>query len=174
MSTPGVSLDANIRQLLDQQNELLNRIAKLEKPQGKDIWDKLGVLSSLLIAVVGGVFSYVYNSQQSRQSKISEAHQARLEEVQTVGTFMPFLVGTDETARSIVLAEVEQLSNQQTAILIAEHVSSATIASGNANGNQGALKFLEDTANNGATPEYKKLASAALAKIHAAQAAAKR
>jgi hypothetical protein len=173
MATPVTGLDANIRQLLDQQNELLKRVAALEKPQ-KDIWDKLGALSGLLIALVGGYFSYMYSSQQSRQSLISEGHQTRLEEIQTVGTFTPFLVGTDDTARSIALAEVEQLPNQQTVIAIAEHVSLDKIAKGDPNGEPGALKFLENAANNAATPAFKKMANEALTKIHAAQATLKR
>jgi hypothetical protein len=170
MATPTLTLDDNVKRLLDQQDQLLKKIAALEKP-GKDFWDKLGALSGLLIALVGGVFSYVYNAQQSKQSQITENHQTRLEEVQTVGTFMPFLVGNDATARSIALAEIEQLPNQQTAILIAEHVTSAQIASGNPNGDPAALKFLQTVAKNGTNPNFKKLASDALTRIEAVKTA---
>lgn len=170
MASPILSSDENVKRLLDQQDQMLKKIAALEKAGNKDFWDKLGALSGLLIALVGGLFSYVYNAQQSKQSEITESHQAKLEEVQTVSSFMPFLVGTDATARSIALAEIEQLPNQQTAIVIAEHVTSAQIASGNTNPDPAALKFLQNVAKNGSNPEFKKLASDAVNRIQAAMA----
>lgn len=169
MTTNTEDLQGSMLRLLGQQDQLLKRIAALEKPEGKDRWDKLGALSGLLIAIVGGLFSYLYSYQQSHQSQISENHQAKLEEVQTVGTFMPYLVGNDNAAKNIALSEVENLLDAQSAVLIAEHINSAKIASGNAGPDPVVVNFLQHMANNGKTPANRQLASAALNKIRAAQ-----
>lgn len=173
MATPTLTLDENLKRLLDQQNQLLNKVAALEKTQGKDGWDKLGALSGLLIALVGGLFSYLYSHEQSRQSQISENHQTKLEEVQTVGTFMQYLVGNDEASKSIALSEVENLLDPQTAILIAEHINSAKVATGSSP-DPVVLRFLQNMATKGKTQANKDLANAALSRIRAAaQAPAK-
>lgn len=167
MTPDAQDLQQSIVRLLEQQDQLLKKIAALEKPEGKDRWDKLGALSGLLIAIVGGLFSYFYNYQQSRQAQMSESHQAKLEAVQTVGTFMPYLVGNDDTAKNIALSEVENLIDAQTAVLIAEHINSAKIASGSANPDPAVVHFLQHMAESGKTPANRDLANAALAKIRA-------
>lgn len=172
MATPTLTPDENLKRLLDQQNQLLVKVAALEKSQGKDAWDKLGALSGLLIAMVGGLFSYLYSSQQSHQSQISQNHQTKLEEVQTVGTFMPYLVGNDDASKSIALAEVENLLDAQTAVLIAEHINSAKAVNGSPD--PVVLRFLQNMATKGKTQANKDLANAALSRIRAAaQAPAK-
>ena len=167
MATPTLTPDENLKRLLDQQDQLLNKVVALEKPQGKDAWDKLGALSGLLIALVGGLFSYLYTTQQSRQSQISQNHQTKLEEVQTVGTFMPYLVGSDDAAKSIALSEVENLLDAQTAVLIAEHINSAKIATGGTAPDPVVLRFLQNMATRGKTQASKDLANAALSRIRA-------
>lgn len=164
MATPTLTPDENLKRLLDQQDQLLNKVAALEKSQGKDAWDKLGALSGLLIALVGGLFSYLYTTQQSRQSQISQNHQTKLEEVQTVGTFMQYLVGNDEASKSIALSEVENLLDPQTAVLIAEHINSAKVATGSSP-DPAVLRFLQNMATRGKTQSSKDLANAALSRI---------
>lgn len=168
MASPNLSLDENLKRLSDRQDELLKKVAGLEKPQGKDGWDKLGALSGVLIALVGGLFSYLYTSQQTQQSQISQNHQTKLEEVQTVGTFMPYLVGNDDAAKSIALSEVENLLDAQTAVLIAEHINSAKIATGGTAPDPVVLRFLQNMAAKGKTQANKDLANAALSRIRAA------
>lgn len=172
MATPTLISDANLKQLLDQQDQLLRKVAALEKPPGKDAWDKLGALSGVLIALVGGLFSYLYSYHQSRESDISQSHQTKLEEVQTVGTFMPYLVGNDDAAKSIALSEVENLLDAQTAVLIAEHINSAKTAAGASAPDPVVLRFLQNMAQNGKTQANKDLANKALVKIRADSPAA--
>lgn len=174
MTSDTQELQESVTRLLDQQEQLLKKVAALEKPEGKDRWDKLGALSGLLIAMVGGLFSYLYNYQQSRQSQMSENHQAKLEQVQTVGTFMPYLVGNDDAAKSIALSEVESLLDGQTAVLIAEHINTAKVASGSPNPDPTVVRFLQHMADNGKLQANRELASAALSRIRAAAPAAKR
>ena len=164
MATPSLIPDANLRQLLDQQDQILKRVSALEKP-AKDAWDKLGALSGLLIAVVGGLFSFLYSYHQSKQADISQKHQTKLEEVQTVGTFMPYLVGSDDVAKSIALSEVESLVDAPTAVPIAEHINSAKAAAGASGPDPVVLRFLQDLAANGKTQANKDLANQALVKI---------
>jgi hypothetical protein len=164
MATPTLVPDANLKQLLDQQDQILKKLADLEKPP-KDVWDKLGALSGLLIAVVGGLFSFLYSYHQSKQADISQIHQTKLEEVQTVGTFMPYLVGNDDAARSIALSEVENLLDASTAVQIAEHINSAKSAAGASAPDPVVLRFLQNMAANGKTRANKDLANQALVKI---------
>jgi len=169
MASDSQDLQASVLRLIDQQDQLLKQVAELKKAEGKDTWDKLGALSGLLIALVGGYFSYLYSSQQSRQSQISENRQTQLNKVQTVGTFMPYLVGKDDAAKDIALSEVETLIDAETASLIAEHMNSAQTSSGNASGDQAAVRFLQRMANNGKTQASKDAANKALSRIRAAQ-----
>jgi hypothetical protein len=169
MTSESQDLQQSVQQLLDQQDQLLKKVAALEKRDGKDAWDKLGALSGLLIALVGGLFSYLYSSEQSRQSQISENHQAQLERVQTVGTFMPYLVGNDDVARSVALSEVETLLDAPTAVLIAEHINTAKTASGNAAPDPVVLRFLQNMADKATTTQANKdIANKALLRIRAA------
>lgn len=169
MATPSLSLDETLKQMREQQDLLLKQVEALQKP-GKDLWDKMGALSGLLIALVGGLFSYLYSSQQARESAITQNHQTKLEEVQTVGTFMPYLVGKDDPAKSIALSEVENLLDAPTAVLIAEHINSAQTAAGTTVPDPVVLKFLQNMAANGKTQAGKDLANKALSKIQGKEA----
>lgn len=173
--TPNLQdLRESVSRLLDQQDQLLKKIAGLEKPPGKDRWDKLSALSGLAIAIVGGLFSYLYSAQQSHQTQVSDNHQAKIEEVQTVGTFMPYLVGNDQAAKNIALSEVENLLNAQTAVLMAEHINSAKMAAGSPTPDPAVLRFLQHMADNGKTSAVKELANAALTRIRTGEPPAKR
>lgn len=164
MATPMPSLDDTLRRLLDQQDQLLRRVAGLEKPQ-KDLWDKLGALSGLLIALVGGMFSYLYSSHQSKLDSINQSHQEKLQEVQTVGTFMPYLVGSDDAAKSVALSEVESILSAKAAIQIVEELNSARKSSGNPTPDPVAVRFLQRVADHGKTDDDKNLARQVLAKV---------
>jgi len=165
MATPTLSLDETLRRLLDQQDQLLKKVAGLEKPQGKDMWDKLGALSGLLIALVGGLFSFLYSYHQSRLDSINQAHQEKIQEVQTVGTFMPYLVGTDDNAKSIALAEVQSILGAKAAILIVEELNSAKKAGGSTSPDPVSLRFLQRVVENAKTDDDRNLARKVLAKV---------
>src|SRR5215470_336929 len=127
MATPSLDLQGTLSRLLEQQQQLLQRVADIQKPSGKDKWDKLGALSGLLIAIVGGLFSFLYSYHQSRQDQITQNHQEKLQEIQTVSNFMPYLVGTDDNAKNIALSELRDILSAKSAVLIAERLNSAKV-----------------------------------------------
>lgn len=143
-----MSLDEALKQLRNQQEQLLQKVTGLEKPQGKDMWDKLGALTGLLVAVVGGIFSFLYSYHQSNLDSITQAHQQKLQEVQTVGTFMPYLVGTDDSARSIAFAEVQSILGSKAAILIVDELNSARKTGTSAGPDPVAVRFLQRVVDN--------------------------
>lgn len=167
MASPILSSDA-LRQLLDKQDQLIAKVTALEKSQRKDFWDKLGASTGLLVALVGGVFSFLYSYHQSQADKITEAHQEKLQEVQTVGTFMPYLVGNDDAAKSIALAEVQSILSAKAAVQIVDELNSARKAAGNATPDPVAVRFLQRVIDNGKTAEEKKLATDVLEKVRGA------
>lgn len=148
---------------MEQQQELLRRVADLEKP-AKDKWDKLGALSGVLIAIVGGLFSFLYSSHQSTQDQLTQDHEAKLQEIQTVGTFMPYLVGTDDNAKTIALSELQDILSAKSAVLIAERLNSAKIATNAGKPDLAAINFLQRVAGS-EKPEEQQLAKAALSRV---------
>ena len=155
-----------MKQIQEQQRELLRKLGEFEKPQGKDIWDKLGAMTGLLVALVGGIFSFLYSYHQSSMDHLTEAHQQKIQEVQTVGTFMPYLVGTDDNARSVALAEVQSILGSRAAILIVDEMTSAKKAAGNPGPDPVALRFLQRVVENQKTPDDEKdLARKVMARI---------
>lgn len=165
MATPTLSSEETLRQLLDKQDQLLKKISALEERQGKDFWDKLGASTGLLVALVGGVFSFLYSYHQSKMDTITQSHQEKLQEVQTVGTFMPYLIGNDDAAKSIALAEVQSILSARAAIQIVDELNSAKKATGNATPDPVAVRFLQRVIENGKTPEEKQLATTVLQKV---------
>lgn len=170
MATPVQSSDETLRQLLDKQDLLLKKIAALEKPQ-KDLWDKLGASAGLLVAIVGGVFSYLYSSHQSQLDTITQAHEQKLQQVQTVGTFMPYLVGNDDAARSVALSEVRSILNADAAIQIVDELDSFKKAGGNAAPDPVAIRFLQRVVDNGKSAEEKEQAQKLLTRMRSAPVA---
>jgi len=164
MATPGLSLDETLKRLLDQQTQLMAKVSE-SKPQQKDGWDKLGALSGVLIALVGGLFSFLYSYHQSKLDTINQAHQQKIQEVQTVGTFMPYLVGTDDNAKSIALAEVQSILGAKAAILIVDELNSTRKSGGNAVPDPVALRFLQRMIDTAKINEDRELARKVLARV---------
>ena len=165
MATPSLGLDDTLKRLLDQQSEILKKLSA--EPPRKDTWDKLGALTGVLVALVGGLFSFLYSYHQSKLDYANEAHQEKLQEVQTVGTFMPYLVGNDDGARSLALAEVGNILSTRTAIHIVEALDSARKPNASAGPDPVAVNYLKHIVDEGKTDEDKELARKALARVAA-------
>lgn len=165
MATPSQSLDNTLRQILDKNDELIKKLSALEKNQTKDFWDKLGACTGLLVAIVGGVFSFLYSYHQSQLDKITETHQQKLQEVQTVGTFMPYLVGNDDAAKSVALDEVRSILSAEAAIQIVAELDGAKKAAGNAAPDPVAVRFLQHVIENGKSDAEKQLATTVLQRV---------
>ena len=166
MATPSPDLQGTLVRLLEQQEQLLQKVSDLQKPSGsgKDKWDKLGALSGLLIAIVGGLFSFLYSYHQSRQDDINQKHQEKLQEIQTVANFMPYLVGTDDNAKTIALSELQDILSAKSAVTIAERLNSAKAATNSGKPDMVAINFLHQVANSQKTDEQQ-VARAALTRV---------
>jgi tetratricopeptide (TPR) repeat protein len=84
----------------------------------KDGWDKLSALSGFLSAVVIGVVGVFFTqAYKSREIHIAEA--------QAVEKFLPYLVGTDETAKNGAVMAIATLGNTELAARLGVSFASA-------------------------------------------------
>jgi tetratricopeptide (TPR) repeat protein len=98
-------IDEQIKEFLDQQKTL---IEKLSKSKTKDRWDKLAILStflsSIVIAAIGIYFTSAYKAQEVRVS-----------EAQVIEKLVPHLSGTSENAKKGALLAAATLGNNEMA-----------------------------------------------------------
>jgi hypothetical protein len=77
------------------------------KAEGKDLWDKVStlstILSTILIAAVGGYFTHRFEERQAQE-------QRKIQETQAVAQLMPYLTGTDQQQKRAFVA-VKVLGN---------------------------------------------------------------
>jgi hypothetical protein len=138
-----------LQDLEEQHRELAKRVEEMRKPQEKDLWDKLGSLTGVIVAIVGGLFSLLYNYHQSKQDDAIKTNQAELQKIQLVGTFMPYLSGADERARTIALFEVQDILNAKAALALAVNVNSAKNAGGSVAPSDAAVAYIHSVAQTG-------------------------
>ena len=112
--------DSELSGILKKQAEILERLKRGSK---KDIWDKLAVmlplLSGLLIAAVGGYFTYIYDSHsRAQEERIRELQQRQLEieisnkGLERIDRLMPLINGLeskDESQRALAKMKLEVL-----------------------------------------------------------------
>ena len=67
----------------------------LEKAGGsrKDRWDKFATMSTFLstvvLAIIGGIFTHVYNSKQDERNEALKRQELKVAQIQTVEKFVP-------------------------------------------------------------------------------------
>jgi hypothetical protein len=144
-----------LEEIIAQQTRLMERIAALEKPHEKDVWDKLGTLTGVIVAIVGGLFSFLYSHYQSKQDDTNKQHLAKMQEIQAVGTFMPYLVGKDPDAKVIALFELGGTLGKPAAIIAAKGLNSALAASNDGKLDTSAVTYLQDVASTGNSQDQK-------------------
>jgi hypothetical protein len=144
------------------QEPLLTRPA-----QQKDGWDKLtassavlGFISGLLIAAVGGYFTYSYNQRQIDLNRTQMDHDAatkeqanRVLELEAVQKLIPILTSKDEQAKAAALISIQDLAHPE----LAAHF--AVLFKG-----QGSVQYLKQAASS-ANPSAKRTAFQALSTI---------
>lgn len=159
----------------------------LEKsPQGKDMWDKIsassGVLSfisGILIAAVGGYFTYSYNQRQIDLNRTQSEHDAstkeqsnKVLELEAVQKLIPTLTSTDEKSKAAALIAIQDLAHPELAAHLAvlfkgtgsvQYLQQAA-SSTNPQTKQAAVQALSTLAVNGPNAETQ-LASDALRRI---------
>jgi hypothetical protein len=124
-------LDEVLKELAAQQKsvaEALERGAKKEK----DSWDKFSALSTFLstviIALIGSVFTFVYNLNESNRNRILKEQEMRVSRIQTLEKFIPHLNGSEQEKRLAILA-ISSLGDAELATkLAALYPSEGTVA----------------------------------------------
>lgn len=147
------------------EKDLSEKIVRLNDAKRKDIWDKLGSLGGILVAVIGAIFSYMYQNHQNKQDAILKAEQTHLQQIQTVAPFMSYLTGPDDKARTVALFEVKDLLSPEVAVALAINVNSAGNASGRSGPDKGVVNFLKEVQQTGNTSSARQLAGQALRQV---------
>lgn len=138
---------------------LLNRTAP-----NKDGWDKLTAsssvltfISSLLIAAVGGYFTYSYNQRQIALNETQSKHDSdtkeqanRVLELEAIQKLIPVLTSKDENQKTAALIAIQDLAHPD----LAAHL--AVLFKG-----QGSVQYLQQAAQSG-SPKTKQTAVQAL------------
>jgi hypothetical protein len=151
---------------------LLNRGASPEPlldrpPQGKDKWDKilassglLNFISGILIAAVGGYFTYSYNQRQIDLNRTQSEHDAstkeqsnKVLELEAVQKLIPTLASKDEKEKATALVAIQDLAHPQLAADL------AVLFKG-----EGSVQYLKQAASSG-DPDAKQTAVRALSTI---------
>jgi len=117
--------DEHAKQLLDQQQII---IEKLSKSSGKDMWDKLAILSTFLSSIVIGIVGiYFTTTFKAREITTADA-QVHTAEAQVAQRFIPDLSGQNENAKKGALLILSTLSNKDLAFKLgAFYASEGTI-----------------------------------------------
>ena len=91
--------------------------------EAKDAWDKLesvsGLISGILVAVIGAIATYIYNDRQSKAQARQAEREVAVQQVQTVATLMPSLRSTDPLEKETALLSISELGNPQLAVRLA-------------------------------------------------------
>lgn len=62
-----------LRELEERHGELVRKVEELRRPKEKDLWDKLGSLTGVIVAVIGGLFTLLYMRSQELFEKLFAA-----------------------------------------------------------------------------------------------------
>ncbi len=129
-----------------------------KKPERKDFWDKVStlstILSTILIAAVGGIFTHRFEEQQAEEQK-------KIQETQAVAQLMPYLTGTDQQQKRAFIA-IKVLGNTKLMVDLAASDPRAP----------GAREALRDVEFYAATQSEKKLAISVLSQFEFAPSCA--
>lgn len=113
-------IDAQIARVLTLQEAIL---AKLE--QGKDRWDKaqviLTAISGILLVSIGGVYTFLQHQQEEAEQRIVRAQQTRVQELQSLSAFMPYLTSEDEERKRLAILAINRLGSTELATALAMH-----------------------------------------------------
>ena len=138
-------------------------------PQGKDKWDKLSAssavlsfISGILIAAVGGYFTYSYNQRQIELNRAQLERDAstkdqanKVLELEAVTKLIPTLSSSDETGKAAAFIAIQDLAHPELAAHLALYFKG-----------KGAVDYLQQAASSG-SPKAKEVAVQALSSLAA-------
>ncbi len=143
---------------LDKIERILGELAAKKPEQKKDLWDRFssisGLVSGIVVALIGTGFTYVYNVRTEQRDAQTKEQQERLQELQTIVQFMPYLIGHDENAQKYAITAIQTLANTKIATELAKLNPSEGIEAG-----------VAAIAANASNPADRRLAESALTQI---------
>ncbi|HEV7492393.1 serine protease [Baekduia sp.] len=90
----------------------------------RDNWSKLqavsGLVSGVLVALIGVAATYVYNNRQARAQKQQADSEAAVQRLQTVASFMPYLGSSDSRQQEAALLCISGLGDPELAAQLGE------------------------------------------------------
>src|SRR2546427_7477229 len=109
---------------LDKIDRSLGELSVKGSEKGKDLWDKVssvsGLASGIIVALIGGIFTYLYNVRSEERDTQNKIQQQKLQELQTIVQFMPYLTGKDENARRYAITAIQTLADTRIAVELAK------------------------------------------------------
>jgi hypothetical protein len=92
--------------------------------RGRDFWDKAhaiaGLSTGVLIAVIGGLFTYVYNERQLSAQQAQSRRTLVVDQVRVVETLFPHLSSSDKREKEFALIAISALGNPRLAVKLAD------------------------------------------------------
>jgi hypothetical protein len=92
--------------------------------RGRDFWDKAqaiaGLSTAVLVAVIGGLFTYVYNERQLSAQKAQNQRTLIVDQVRVVETLFPHLSSSDKREKEFALIAISALGNPTLAVKLAD------------------------------------------------------
>lgn len=103
-------------------DELLSAVKSPPPVEQKDFWDKFQsmstFLSGVIIALVGLIFTSLYNERQAQRDQAVKEQQIRLAQVELMQKFLPQLTGPEQDKR-LALVAISALGNTELATSLA-------------------------------------------------------
>ncbi|MFC1889439.1 trypsin-like peptidase domain-containing protein [Thermodesulfobacteriota bacterium] len=125
-----------IKEIKARQERLIESI---DKSKVKDGWDKFSIITSfisgVLLVVVGGAFTYLFQAQQTERQLTQQAEQKKLEEhrnrlleLDAVSNLLPFLTDPDENKQKAGYLALNTLASTKIVATLAKLRPSAGAA----------------------------------------------
>ena len=84
---------------------------------GKDVWEKIEavapLLSAVIVAIIGGIATYIYNERQRAATAVQQKREMQTMEVQTVASFLPHLHSGNTQEKEAALVAMSALGNTE-------------------------------------------------------------
>lgn len=109
---------------VDSLNEDMRALNNALETKKKDVWDKItavsGLVSGVLIALIGGIATFVYRERQRAAEDARSQRDNAVAQVQTVQSFLPHLQSADSREREAALLAIGALGNPELATRLAD------------------------------------------------------
>ena len=103
----------------------LDSSSQPRKEKGKDFWDKLGavstLLSGILVGLIGIYATSVYNARQLDSQRLQQEREISVRRVETVERFFTHLASDNQSIRGAALDTIAALGDEELAANLARH-----------------------------------------------------